>query len=849
MPEYNYPYIRDTLIINETVQKFYNNFSGPYPVFLIGRIVKHAPGFVLVLGQRPLIIVADLYNGKGGWIDARGKPGDRLGAQGGQGGNVTVLCRQSVDANINVAGGRGAAGYPGYDGDPGTPGYHTDSIYDVVDGITVLVYEGQDIPGTPPTNGGSGGTGGSGGMGGSLKFTSIADETSPVLVVSGGSGGYGGPGGQPGGPGAYEGGNGFDGDNGLDGQLSYTNIPEDQYLLVLRAELAPYNYANYWAPFRIATGNYFYHQHNPSIPERSDSARLAAIEFERALELQPDNVEAIRLQRQLVGFPDPVPGSGEIVWKGGGNNALGLPPDLDVLPQFDQYIQAFTSFGALALQFLGMATDALLTSEQMNQLRDLVALQRREATSARDSTRDNVEIIVAEQTYANDEVAYAKKQLDQASRDIQAAYEEMQQQHSDDSVLGTLVSIGVAVVGVVAAVPTAGASLVALVPSMMALADSVISNAEPIVKDLFKEESADRKVVEEAYKKVDKKLTAVIAGAKSIINFVTLVEKLNARSTPDNAKYLALVRRGVELTHEVLLANHRATLAGQRVEAAKSQLVRAEAVVAAVADLQASLTSDAASVKAAGLLALQTARAKMDALLSLAFRAQRSVEIYTLQDEGRNLFLDAGLISPDEERAYYEEEFKEDRLVALLQESWAKILAPLDIQSDYTSFFAQFHDQDTHRKRFGEGPEMDALKSEHRFTFRVEVSDLPQNHFDTKIKSVRLAFVGASHPNNEISCEVRHGGRYEQRRRDGTIAIQHLEPHLSTRPAKTTGLLPDEGLGNDPPLTAPRSLSFWGRGIGGDWELTIPESQFESGNLDLSGVTEIQVWIGYQFIH
>lgn len=112
---------------------------------------------------------------------------------------------------------------------------------------------------------------------------------------------------------------------------------------------------------------------------------------------------------------------------------------------------------------------------------------------------------------------------------------------------------------------------------------------------------------------------------------------------------------------------------------------------------------------------------------------------------------------------------------------------------------------------------------------------------------MRLALVGASDPDGEVSCEVRHGGKYEQRRADGTIDVQLLKPRVSTRPAKLTGLAADEGLGADPPLTAPQSLSFWGRGIGGDWEVSIPESQFASG-LDLTGLTEIQVWIGYQFL-
>jgi hypothetical protein len=54
--------------------------------------------------------------------------------------------------------------------------------------------------------------------------------------------------------------------------------------------------------------------------------------------------------------------------------------------------------------------------------------------------------------------------------------------------------------------------------------------------------------------------------------------------------------------------------------------------------------------------------------------------------------------------------------------------------------------------------------------------------------------------------------------------------------------------GSDPPLTAPQSLAFWGRGVAGLWDVTIPQSEFDLAPPDLSGLSEIQVWTGYQFV-
>jgi hypothetical protein len=902
MPVFNYPYIRDILTIDDRVQRFYNDFAGDGAVFLLGRVVRHAPGCDLRVGSRPLIIVADVYDGTGGMIDARGADATAVGARGadgvypwpdaivdsagvdrpigpggggqgggpgapgGNGGTVTVRCRRSVNAHISAAGGNGAAGGAGGNGSRGVGGHiipdQTVTVDDTPDDPSDFssheeFIPGETIAGTPGGDGGGGGTGGAGGNGGAINFTSIVDDTPPTLEARGGAGAPGGPGGAAGLDGnlspttATEGSAGSDGGAGLDGQVTQTNISEPDYVAGLRSVLdfPGASYANHWAPFRIVTGEYFYHRHNASLADRAHYSQLAAIEFARALELQPDNGEALRLQAQLVGVPQAVEGTDDVVWVGGGNNALGLPPDLDVLPNFDAYINAFTGFGALTLGFMAMGTSAILEQETLSSLGSLVELQRQDAVAARENINDDLGIAVSEKKLASDEADYVQQQLDQTTSEIEAALAEMREsEFSFGDFLGTVAEIGVAIVSVAAAIPSGGASLVALVPAMVALADTAIADAEPIAKALLAGTDPDIKAIEDAYKKVDKNASAVVKAGKSISNFVTVVQRLSASTTPDNSKHVALVKRGAELTHQVLLARNRVTLAQQRIDATQAKLSRAAGVVAQAEKLRNELAFDAASIRRAGLLAIGVAQSRADALLDLAFRAQRSVEIYTLQDEEQHLVLDAGLLSPDVVRAYYEEEIREGDLVAELTTSWGQLLKPLEIQSDYVSYFDQAHDQDRHRLSFTAGdPELSALKTRGRFSFRVDASGLAPDRADAKARSVRLALVGASHPNGEVSCEVRHGGRYEQRRADGTIAVQLLEPRVSTRPAKLTRLAADEGLGADPPLTAPQSLAFWGRGIGGDWEVSIPASRLNSG-LDLTGLTEIQVWIGYQFL-
>lgn len=85
---------------------------------------------------------------------------------------------------------------------------------------------------------------------------------------------------------------------------------------------------------------------------------------------------------------------------------------------------------------------------------------------------------------------------------------------------------------------------------MVTLTSTTIQHAGPIADKLFEpkdpsdHDDPDVKAVKDAYKKVDKEAEAVIKAGKSIVNFVEVIQKLTAVTTPDNSKHLTLVRRG-----------------------------------------------------------------------------------------------------------------------------------------------------------------------------------------------------------------------------------------------------------------------------------------------------------------
>jgi len=878
------PYIRDIITIDAAFNGRLATFAGGGPIYLLARIVEQETD--LIVGAHPVVFMVDEFRGNGNLINAIGassaSPGGRGadaeptppgqsgspgsdggdGGAGSPGGTVTVMCRRSSGVRINVSGESGAAGGAGGNGGRGSaatsvPGGTTTKTVTDADGNTSEVevpLPDIEIPGTLGGGGGFGGDGGAGGDGGTIRFTSIVDDTAPTFEATAGPGGPGGAGGLTGPHGAFaeippdldtSAAPGSQGAFGAEGTISVATVSEEEYVAGLRPLLdAVGPFADQWALHRLQVGQYFYRQHRKSDPIKG---QLAADEFARTLELLPDNADALRWRRQLIEFPRPLPAGPEVAWEPGGLNALGLPRDLDVLPRFEAYRDAFTSFGSLVVEFLSAGATVLLQNQDLDVWQSHLDGQRQQAVAAQKTTLEDREQAVTESRLAAEAIASVQSRLDQTTLDIQAALEEMREEPLDIlGVVGTVAGLAAAVVAVVAAVPSLGASLVALAPTMVALSSAVIDNAEPIAKAVLAGDKANTEAVKAAYDKADKKAADVVKGAKAIVDFVNVVQKLTAATTPDNSKHMALVRHGVELTHELLLSRHRITLSQQRLEAAGARVERAADAVTGIDAFKKGLAATEEALRRTGLHAIGIAESKADALLTIAFRAQRSVEIYNLTDEEESVRLESGHLHPDDSRRYDEGEINEIELVGLLHGSWEGLLGLLDLQLDSDRFFDQSPDRDQRRLSF-RGPELETLRATRRFSFRVDAATLPATQMDAKVQGVRLALAGATHPAGEVTCEIRHGSAYETRRSDGSIRVTLLKPRVSSRAAKLERLLPDEGTGPDPLLTDPQSLAFWGRGIGGDWEFAIPDHEFEAG-LDLTELTEVQVWIAYQFL-
>lgn len=92
---YTSPLIRDIIEINGTVEDICETYAGDGPVFLLAREVRLTQN--LRITKRPVVIVADLFDGGGHWIDASGEPATVSGANGADGVPLTVTEMYSHD--------------------------------------------------------------------------------------------------------------------------------------------------------------------------------------------------------------------------------------------------------------------------------------------------------------------------------------------------------------------------------------------------------------------------------------------------------------------------------------------------------------------------------------------------------------------------------------------------------------------------------------------------------------------------------------------------------------------------------------------------------------------------------
>jgi hypothetical protein len=853
--------IRDHILIDAALKSKLEALSPS--ITLVAREIENAPGIDLNLPGREVIIVADHYDAKGRTINvsgvdaasgkdgAPGAPGRASrtisfnrpggpgtkgapGANGANAGSIRIVVQRLGDVRLVARGGAGGKGGDGGSGGPGGAGLRDTPKID-------------GFPGTTGGDGGAGGNGGAGGKGGliDVEFTAAGVPPSPLLIQadagrSGAAGrrGLGGVSGSPvegparGAPGRA----GQTGAPGAPGTPRLELIGTAAFWTHATTQVGAVTSAN-WAAYRLLVGVYFYRQFKPGIAGLEDRLRLASTEFDAVLRLQPGNEDAVRHNRQI-----------EL-----GHNVLGFPANFDLDPRFDEYLSRFASFATFITTFYNQSLSLILAGQAQSVQEMLLAL---------DETR-----IATEIAFAVSDVAAAKTGIEAATRgadDVEARLSLINEQIkvasatkpdegiSIGTIFATVGTVAAAVGSVIAAVPTAGASLYALVPSLAGLAVQL----NDIGGHIFEATTAEKDALKAKYEKVGKNVDNVVKGVKAVVNLVQAIKLLTEGGTEGNAEVVELMRQGVQLSHELLVAKLRVEQAELTATAREIHLQGSQNLANLASTLRKKLKDGEKIFIEAGRSAIRATQRKIDSTLRVSFQAQRSLEIYTFKDESRLIAFDTGFIHPDIEAGFDEQDIDTPALVDAYSRAFLPLLDPLDMQLAFDGYFnsdAQFEFVDGLKFNSVKDPSrLDAFRTSqngHRsLIFLIDFSDLPDDQFEAKIEQVHVALVGASALRPALTCVIQHGGIYQSRTRNGETVTQVLSEHIVQVSPQFLRFQD-----NPPPLSAgpkgserARTDHLWGRGLGGQYLLTIADAVLVANGVDLDGVTEVQLLIETQ---
>ncbi|KAF5333609.1 hypothetical protein D9611_002769 [Ephemerocybe angulata] len=786
--------------------------------------------------------LAKLYNS---WISG-GVGG--AGSDGSNGGDVKIDVENIVGrARIDARGGDGGDGGPGGNGYSFGVRSYGPGPFPPFDNPDIVLKSGG--------SGGKGGKGGRRGLGGEVLVWAHnrgADSEMELNAIDG-EPGKGGAGGRPGAnetgkrsgfPTLFErwpkevtnppGNNGEKGDVGGLGEVYTSGMGTNATIFSLEAiqdYVRSQPFASQWARHRHAVGEFYFRSYVPGSPERGHYAGLAVHEFKAAIRLNPLQTDSrLRLEQ---------------IWND--INPLGLPRNLDVIPNFKEYMDRFADLTGVEATISGIASNLLL---QVGNLQGFKALFKGEKAHSDiridDATAD---LEISKQTEKDLAKALEEKKaiMDEVVKQIEAQQEEMKKPLTIGSIIGSFADVAVAVSALAAAIPTGGASLVALLPEIISFTKTVYESFTPMVQAMLDEnEDATRKVVMDAHDEVRKDSTE-IRDAK-VTNLPKLIATLRGTKAAENEKLMDLLVKGAEMVYENLLKQQELRRAKMRTKALEEKLVSEKALRGYYESAIARTGLDQAIVREAGLKAIQAALSKIDIILGFAFRAQRSLEIYLLQSHVDHVVYDIGRIHPDLEADYLFFE-RDHSLAESYTTSFTKMLGPAEMWRTYQEHLDKPIHSYIHRLSFTDPKVLDTFRSTFTLTFDFDVAKaISKDWFSTKFQASAVSFVGATGMGNMVSCKLEHSAVYSERMRNKAIHQSILHPRHEIIQASIFHLNLEVDLQSSPPLDGPNSSPLWGMGVGGLYTITIPKKEFENHHPTFDGLKEIEVWIKYQFM-
>lgn len=878
----DWTYFRDQIAVNDALKNEITteiNFRklAPGSILLItARNIKHDANYILRLEGYNLVLVADQYDAAGGAIDVSGHDGtdgqpgtngaagyasaggasDRPGGPGGKGQdgrpgtngmNVTLFCRQLLNAHLISKGGQGGSGGTGGGGGKGGDGRSP----------------GRHIEGWEGTAGGTGGNGGNGAHGGNGGHATVfyVEGANTLLDVSGGAGGKSGPAGVGGlngnlagadGQRAAAGHGGAAGGRGNYSEPVSLQVGESDFWNRVQTELGPK--ASAWGDYRLRVGEYYFRAFTPNNPEKIDYLGRALWEFDAVLSLNPSNVQAQTYRKHLIA----------------NQNILGMANDYDIIPTFREYEQFVVDYAPWVTEFFGYARSMLLADIDLKEkLQDLENAQARIAES--------VQVFTIEQKRAQLAIQDATDQLDDVDQRIKINENSIQALESflstlnyideNGELLGTLWDVTKVLL-----LLEGGAAYVLMID---------------LVKGYWSHMSDDKLVG-----KVPSDIQNLTGGMKDLINqskdFISYTQTMgDINKSQIEQKYKDLLTRRAELVFE--RARKQLTLDQAELEkqAWDLRIQNAQKDSDQAQNEKDNISKDIAFMGETVRTLIRGAQVYVNIILKYFFWAARALDIFTLSDETSKVPFDIGYIHPDHEEDAYLALSRGDAsgVLSLINEytdSWSRLPAIMLYRDQYETYITSLSSdmqfwhyksaelqpapapiptppikrplRPDHRKVIivwmGEShtpspaPTIDQFRVTADFDFSIALDELLDNRFEVKIDTVYVSLIGATASDPYITCLLEHSGLASIRRQDGTIAqVTAPAKWASVTAAKTAG---EFGGVQEDPL---QHLSFWGRSPAARWRLYIEPQVLQRSNVDLSGLSEIQIAITYRSIN
>ncbi len=191
-----------------------------------------------------------------------------------------------------------------------------------------------------------------------------------------------------------------------------------------------------------------------------------------------------------------------------------------------------------------------------------------------------------------------------------------------------------------------------------------------------------------------------------------------------------------------------------------------------------------------------------------------------------------------------------ENLLAAYQTSWKDFPTTIRYRDAYLSYFNRADLVRTyHQRSYTDAATLADFRDRKELSFTLRLSDINPRHREAKVETVYVALVGAKTDDSSvIECVVEHPGVASVRNlTDGAEQTLYLRPkativnaaNVAYNASNLTSPLQD-------PLNATRTTAFWGRGAATTWRIYLDPQELAWHPVDLSGLTQIQVLIGYQ---